>query len=199
MLVIGLAGGVCSGKSVAAEFFRQQGAIVIDGDRLGHDVLEDAEVIGAAVDRWGKEVVDAKGQLVRSEIARRVFDSSPEGAVDLAFWEDCTHPRIRSRLKSLITQHRDEGCPVLVLDAAVMFKAGWNEECDEIVFVDAVPDVRLGRAKLRGWTQKQFESRESSQMGLAEKRRESTIVIDNSGTLEETYVQLQEFWNNLSV
>ena len=85
-----------------------------------------------------------------------------------------------------------------MLDAAVMMKAGWEKECDFLVFVDAPASLRLSRALQRGWKAEQFAARESSQISLAEKRAVSDFVIDNSGDLEQTYDQVVKVWHNLS-
>jgi dephospho-CoA kinase len=197
--VVGLLGGVASGKSVVARRFGELGAEVIEGDELGHLVLGEPEVIDLLRNRWGDAVVDPLGQVIRREVAQRVFDDPAE----LAFLEAVTHPRIGRRIEERIEAIRAE-CQhsqtprIVVLDAAVMLKAGWDTYCDTIVFVDASLKTRKNRAIQRGWTRQHFEMREASQVSVQEKRRRSDIVIDNNGCLEQTYEQVQKAWKSLS-
>ena len=200
MKIIGIAGGIASGKSVVSARLESLGAFVLDADQIGHRVLARSEVIAAARQRWGNQVVDSQGQLVRSEIAARVFGGNAETQGELAFWESCTHPRITTELRATIERIRDSGeYKAVVLDAPVMFKAGWHAMCDVIVFVDTPRELRLARAVRRGWSTDQFEDREASQTSLEEKRNLSSFVIDNSGYLEQTYEQVLSFWNSLSL
>ena len=198
MPVIGLLGGVASGKSAVARCFQRLGCAVLDGDTLGHQVLGETTVIDAAVARWGPQVISA-GELDRRQIARRVFGTDPAAATELAYWESITHPRIGKLLATEITRlRRAEQCAGIVLDAAVMIKAGWQKECDFLVFVDAPREIRLSRALQRGWTEEQFAAREASQTPLEEKRALTDFVIDNSADLDQTYEQVVKVWHNLS-
>ncbi|MEM7311803.1 MAG: dephospho-CoA kinase [Planctomycetota bacterium] len=200
MKIIGIAGGVASGKSVVSAKLQELGAFVIDADRIGHDVLKQPEVIAAATSRWGDSVTDDSGQLNRSAIGARVFGDTERHTADLRYWESETHPKITHELQRTLTSLRNsKEYPAAVLDAPVMFKAGWHKECDVIVFVDATREVRLQRAQKRGWTEEQFEDREACQTPLDEKRQYCEFVIDNSGDLEQTYEQVLTFWNSLSL
>lgn len=197
--VVGLLGGVASGKSVVAERFDELGAEIVDGDALGHLVLAEPDVIDSLYRRWGDVVIGSDGQLVRREIAALVF-VNPE---ELAFLEGVTQARIGRRIEKRINDIRTE-CDrmgqnqIVILDAAIMLKAGWDSFCDRIVFVDAPLEVRKRRALKRGWTIDHFEMREASQESTEEKRRRSDIVIDNGGCLEQTYEQVLKAWKSLS-
>ncbi len=198
MMVIGVAGGVASGKSLVSENFRSLGACVLDADRLGHDVLRDQEVQEAIRDRWGAEVFHSDGNVDRKAVATIVFGKPPGGPQELAYLESLTHPRIEERLRVRIERLREmRRFAATVLDAAVMFKAGWDKLCDQIVFVDASRETRLRRAVLRGWTPEQFAARESAQESVEKKRQRADIVIDNSGTPKQTFQQVAEVWRSL--
>ncbi len=200
MLIIGIAGGVACGKSTVTNALADLGAAVIDADAVGHEVLQDPAVLAAAVDRWGEAVLAKDGTIAQQEVAQRVFGSDPRSRAELEFWENCTHPRIAGRLSERIEQfrHRTSPPPAVVLDAAVMFKAGWDRFCDRIVYVDAPRAIRRARALSRGWTAAQFAARERSQVSVQEKRRQSDFVVDNSGTLDQTYEQVLCLWHSLS-
>jgi dephospho-CoA kinase len=189
--IIGLLGGVASGKSRVAQMFAQLGAVVLEGDRIGHEVLRQPDVIASAVDRWGRGVLDASGQIDRSRLGQIVFNNAGE----LAYLEQLTHPRIGAVLRQRIAAV-PRGTPAVVLDAAVMLKAGWYRLCDNIVFVDAPREVRLARAALRGWPASEFKRREAAQESVDEKKRHADQIIDNSASLEHTAEQVRQFWRN---
>ena len=198
MLIIGLAGGIASGKSFVAACFQQLGAALIDADQVGHEVLEQADVQALIADRWGPDLVK-DGQVDRRRLAGIVFQ--PNGEADLAELEEMTHPRIRQRIESRIQTLEAEGrYPAVVFDAPVMFRVGWDELCDQIVFVDASLATRQQRGALRGWETGELERRESRQVSVEQKKKRSTCVVDNSGSEQDTRDQVKMFWQqwNLS-
>ncbi len=200
MTIVGLIGGVASGKSAVASQFVDLGATVIDADKLGHAVLTDTCVVQQLCQRWGDGIIDGAGRVRRSEVANRVFSDRDE----LLFLESVTHPRIGRLIEQQIEEIRqlcvrDQNRRVVMLDAPVLIKAGWADHCDVILFVEASLKTRKNRALQRGWTGEEFERRENSQISIEEKRRRSDIVIDNDGGLEQTCDQVLKVWNSLSV
>jgi dephospho-CoA kinase len=195
MLTIGVVGGVASGKSQVAKRFEELGCLRLDGDVIGHEVLRDNEVKAILRDRWGAKVITAEGEVDRRAVAGVVFSGdSQHSAAQLEFLESVTHPRIAERLSARLSDARQQGLSA-VLDAAVMMKAGWDKMCDHIVFVDVPRPIRLQRALQRGWTEEQFLAREHSQLTLTAKRERADTTIDNSGSLEETFQQVQILWD----
>ena len=185
MKVIGIVGGVASGKSLVTQCLAQLGAAVLNADLVGHEVLREPAILQALVARWGPEILDAEGQVNRSIVARLVF--APGGEAEKAFLESLSHPRIAERLQQQLGKWRREGQVTLVaLDAAIMLETGWAKLCDEIWFVDTPSAVREQRAAERGWSPQQWRSREEAQWPLERKRKAATRVIDNSGTPEAT-------------
>lgn len=199
MLVIGLAGGIASGKSLVASCFQQLGATVLDADRIGHEVLRDPEVVAAIVLHWGEQVVN-QGEIDRSALGRLVFGSSQGDTSQLRRLEQITHPRIGQRIQQKLAELKSESesqkseIPAVVLDAPVMFKAGWDNLCDKIVFVDSNESLRQLRAKQRGWPIDELARRESYQTPIDEKRRRSTDIIQNSQSKLETFEQVRRLW-----
>ncbi len=194
--VIGLVGGIASGKSLVAQQLVELGAGWLDADRAGHEVLELAEVKQAIRGRFGEEVVEANGQLSRAVIGRRVFGG--EGAAaDRQFLEQLTHPRIGELLGRQAAALEAVGKQVLVLDAPLLMEAGWNKFCDKTVFVEAPREVRLGRARKRGWSDAEFAAREAAQASLDVKRDRADVVLDNSGSPEATRAQVKRLWQLL--
>ena len=198
MKIIGLLGGIASGKSLVAEQLCQLGAGLLDGDRAGHEVLRLPEVVKSVRQRWGSEVIGPDGHVDRRALGRIVFAPSPEGRRELEYLEKLTHPRIGERLRQQAAELAAQGRAVTVLDAPVMLKSGWDRFCDHIVFVEAAQEIRQARALARGWRQEDFAARESVQEPLPVKRASADIVIDNSGSREQTRAQVEQLWRELT-
>ncbi len=193
MQLIGIVGGVASGKSAVAEQLKQLGATVLDADRIGHEVLRLPEVRHELEQRWGKQVFDSDNQIDRAAVARIVFSREPGAAGELAALERITHRRITKSIKDKVDTLAADGVRHVVLDAAVMMKAGWDKLCDRIVYVDVPRELRLERALKRGWSEEEFDRREDAQKSLNVKRDRADVVIDNSDSLESTRAQLERF------
>ena len=193
--VVGMAGGVASGKSAVASLFGELGAKIIDADMLGHEALKDPDVKQALRERWGPEILDPRGEVDRGSVARIVFDD--EAARE--FLTDLVHPRIRQRIRARMDGWRqDPDAPLVVLDAPLVFEGELEEWCDLVVFVDAGRHVREGRARRRlGWDAAEMTRRESAQMSPDEKKRRSDVVIDNGGSLEQTRRQVKALFDRL--
>lgn len=195
-LVIGLTGGIASGKSLVAHCLVHFGSKLLDADRIGHEVLKDPEVVALIEAEWGDSVIGGNREINRKALGRIVFDpvSGPDQLIKL---EQITHPRIGERirweLKCVATQGQYRA---IVLDAPVMFKAGWNQMCDKIIFVDSSLQLRRLRASQRGWENGELERRESRQTPLDVKRRSATDLINNNGTRESTYDQVRRLWES---
>ncbi len=199
MHVIGVVGGVASGKSLVAEQLRQLGAVVLSADSLGHEVLREPEVKRAIQGRWGSAVFDDQGEVDRAAVADIVFAPTPEASRERAFLEQLTHGRIGRRLQEAIDGHARAGdTNVVVVDAALLFESGWHRLCTKTLFVDAPRLVRLARAKQRGWKEAEFSEREGAQASLDSKRARADVVIDNSGAPEATREQVRQFWQMLA-
>lgn len=189
--VIGIVGGIGAGKSLTGEKFAELGCAVISGDEIGHELLRDADVAAEVVRQWGDGVLGADGQIDRSALGRIVFDAPREMAKLTAI----LRPRIRSRLTERIAAAQADAAAVaVVVDAAVLFEAGWDDLCDCVVFVDAPRAVRLARvAEVRGWDETALAKRERLQIELDKKRQMCDYVIDNHASdshLCETIRQL---------
>jgi len=197
MILIGILGGVASGKSEVSSRLRSLGAAVLDADRVGHAVLREAEVRQAVQRRWGEAVLDAAGEIDRRKVAEIVFAAAPESRAELTFLEQLTHPLIGQRLQEQLAELHREGVRAAVLDAPVMLKAGWDRLCQRIVFVDAPRDVRLARARQRGWTEADFAAREAAQEPLETKRSRADVTLDNSLTRQHLFAQVDRFWRSL--
>jgi dephospho-CoA kinase len=196
MEVIGLLGGVASGKSLVARHFAQLGAGLLDADRAAHEVLRLPQVVAAADARWGLRVFAADGHVDRQRLAEVVFAEPPEGPRERKYLEQLTHPEVGRLLAGQAAAMAAAGIKAVVLDAPLLLEAGWKTLCDRLVFIDAPLPTRLARALARGWSEEQFSARQGAQESLQIKRRLSDVVIDNSGSEEQTRAQLQRLWQS---
>ncbi len=197
MKLIGILGGIASGKSLVSEQLRQLGAAVLDADQAGHQVLRLPEVKQAARARWGASIVAADGEIDRKALAAIVFGPTEQAQAELEFLERLTHPLIRQRLIEQLNLFEAQGVKVAVLDAPVMLKAGWHELCDKLLFVDVPREIRVERAKTRGWSEAEFTARELRQEPVERKRAMADFTVDNSRTLEYTRRQIEQFWTTM--
>lgn len=202
MLIIGLLGGIGSGKSTVADMFRELGAVNIDADRIGHQILLQADVKASARQRWGEDVFDARGELDRRKLAGRVFadpdDRTAGGARELQFLKSLTHPLIGKEIERQVREFQELDKPLVVFDAPLLLEANWDPIVDQTVFVDAPRPIRLARVLHRGWTESEFDAREAAQLGVEEKRLRADWIVDNAGSLDATLDQVREIWQNFS-
>ena len=196
-MVIGIVGGIASGKSAVADLCKRLGAAVIHADQIGHEVLAEPETIRQLRRRWGERVFGLDGRVNRAAVASIVFEPT-HGGSELRFLESVTHPRIEQRIREKIQELSQLGNSVIVLDAPILLEAGWERHCDRIIFVDVNREERLRRAMQRGWTEAQFEAREARQLSVEEKRKVADVVMDNSASFDHTFAQLQQFWRSLN-
>lgn len=182
--VIGIIGGVGSGKSsIAREASLRRPWFVLDADQLGHQILQFPEVITELTTQFGKEILTSSGVIDRSVLARRVF--GPENINARQQLEAIVHPSLRRLAEDGLERAAESGnYQLLILDAAILLEAGWNELCDAVVFVETPFEMRLKRvAQTRGWNEDEFRQREASQLPLERKRDLSDEIIPNESEL----------------
>ena len=194
-IVVGLSGGIGSGKSFVAGLLQDLGAQVFDADRAGHDVLCEGEVKELLRQRWGNQIFDTNGEVDRQAVAGIVFGGDDNAATELRFLQSISHPRIQHTLEKFIETFRVAGNSAsIVVDAALLFEAEWDQCCDKVIFVDCLESVRWQRCRDRGWSDEEIVQRQAAQLEIQAKRRRSDLILDNSGTRENTTKQLQSMW-----
>ena len=183
--VVGLTGGIAAGKSTVSERLGALGAHVIDADRVGHLVLgRGGEAYDAVVASFGRGILDEAGEIVRPRLGRTVF-ADPARLAEL---NRLTHPPMADRMRREIERVRSRAAPppFIVLDAAVLFEAGWDELCDEVWTVSASSERALERLVARNrLTPETARARIEAQLDNAEREARSDLVIYNDGTLHE--------------
>jgi dephospho-CoA kinase len=186
--VVGLIGGIGSGKSRVAYDLAQRGAAVIKADELGHQALRQSVVTGALRQRWGPDIFDNHGDIDRGKVAALVFADPAERQA----LERIVFPYIEQGIDARIAQAKlDPSVRFVVLDAAIMLETGWSQRCDWIVYVHAPRAQRLERlSRQRGWNEKEVRCRSRAQLPLTEKASHAHFVLDNSGSAEELTQQI---------
>jgi len=176
--LIGLAGGIGSGKSTVAKLLGEFGAAVIESDALNSEQLRHPEVIATLRSWWGEEILAADGGLDKRKIAQKIF-SDPKERARL---EGYLHPRIAAVRDRLIAAYRaDSTYWGIVLDTPLLVEAGMADACDAVVFVDTSDEIRRQRVVSgRGWSDEEWRKREKSQNALDKKREKADHVLSNN-------------------
>lgn len=178
--VIGILGGIGAGKTAVATELGRLGCRVIDADAIGHQVLDEADVRAQVVELWGEAMLNDQGRLDRPRLAGVVF-SDPR---HLAALNGIMHGRIRHRMERLIDQaFADDTVSAVVLDAAVLLEAGWDDLCTDLLFVDAPAEAREERvAQERRWSASAWAQREKLQISLDKKAARCQYRLHNSSS-----------------
>jgi dephospho-CoA kinase len=186
--VLGLIGGIGSGKSRVAAEFARHGAAIVSGDQLGHEGLLQPDIRDRVVQRWGQAMLDAQGEIDRRALGRLVFAQPQE----LRTLEQLLFPWIERRIQEHIAlAQQNLAVRLIVLDAAVLLEAGWNRFCDRIVYIHAPSPLRLERlSRQRGWTEKEVRARSEAQLPLTDKVSRADAAIDNSASPEDLAAQV---------
>ena len=193
MKIIGLTGGIACGKSTVSKALRALGACIIDADALAHELSQPNQALfNAYVQRFGMAIVTAGGTLDRAAIARLIF-TDPAMRAEV---EQISHPLIRRAVEERLRMAEKEQKRAAVLDVPLLFEAGWDALADEVWVVALPPEEQLTRLLARDKTMSEGEARAriAAQMPLAEKCARADVVIDNSGTKEETRDYVGKLW-----
>lgn len=194
MLIVGLTGGIATGKSTVSRRFAELGAEVIDADLIAREIVEPGEPALMEIHRlFGPSVIDEEGRLDRAALAEIVFrDAHARKKL-----EAIIHPRVRGRMRSRVERVKEEGrAPVVICDIPLLFETQVNLDwIDRTLVVYAPPDVQRERLMARnGLSEDEAERRIQAQIPVAEKVRRADYVIDNSGDLVETLKQVDRLW-----
>ncbi len=192
MLVIGLTGGIGTGKSEAARYLAQLGASVINADQLGHEAYTpQLEAWHKVVGAFGEEILDSNGEIDRRKLGAIVF-SNPD---QLARLNQIMHPLIARMVEEKIEDLRGKRVEVVVVEAALLFEAGWDSLVEEVWVTDSPEDVVIQRLSERNdLTQEEARKRISSQMDRSERLSRADSVIDNSSDIPAMESAIDEMW-----
>lgn len=188
MLRLAITGGLCSGKSTVAGMLRAHGIPVSDADALGHALLPGARA--ELVAQLGPEILDAAGQIDRRRLAERVF-AAPDADAARAHLNAVMHPRIMAASEAELRAWEAQGHALAGVEAALLIEAGLLNGFDQVWLVTAPEAARTERFLSRGGTRADAETRMAAQWPDETKRPFAQVVIDNSGTLAATRVQVE--------
>jgi dephospho-CoA kinase len=193
--VIGLSGGIGSGKTTVASMLAELGAHVIDADRIGHEIYRPGtEGFRCVVDAFGPGIVAADGSIDRPALGQIVF-ADPAA---LARLNAIVHPLIVAELGRRVAAAREGDRPVVV-EAAILAEAGWRSLFDRLWVVSVRPETAIARVTAsRALTRADVERRLAAQMPDAERRRLADLVIENEGGLAELRARVEEAWKQLA-
>ena len=195
MIVVGLTGGIGSGKSVVAEVLRSMGVAVMDADRLSRIVMAPSgSAYQGIVDVFGHGILSADGRIDRKLLGSVVFADSDKRRT----LEGITHPAIAAESVAAIARFAASGHRIVVYEAALLVETGRHRQMQALVVVVADDEVRLERICRRdGISHEEAVARLASQMDQKSKADHADYLIDNTGTLEQTRQQVTELWPRL--
>ncbi|MBF6599171.1 MAG: dephospho-CoA kinase [Dehalococcoidia bacterium] len=194
--VIGLTGGIASGKSVVRERLEARGAFVMDADKLGHEAYTPGtDCFREVVAAFGEDTVSAEGEIDRKALGAKVFDDP----VQRRRLEGIVWPWMRRTMEQRLAGLRADGVPVVVLEAAVLVEADWVPLVDEVWVVTAPPALARERLIARnGLTPEQAEARIAAQLTNEQRAARAEVIIENSGTLAELERRVDEEWRRIA-
>lgn len=195
MQVIGLTGGIASGKSLVSEVLRDEyEATVISGDELGHQAyLPDTDAWKDILARWGDDLMNPDTREIdRRKLGAIVFADPAE----LTALNEITWPRIRALAEKTISDLRESGVKIAVLEAAIMIEARWTDLCDELWVAQSSEEDAIARLQSRnGLTEEQARQRINAQLSNKEREDYADVLLQNTGTIEELRIRVGELWH----
>ena len=191
MIVIGLTGGIGTGKSEVARILEEIGAYIIDADRLGHSAyLPHSEIWEEVVKEFGNGVLLPDEEIDRRKLGSIVFNDP----VQLAKLNEIMHPRMGQMVANIIEGLDAE---VVVVEAALLLEAGWDALVDEVWCTGASEDVVIDRLKARnGLNKEEAQKRINAQMSVDERKSRSQVMIENNGDLAQLTTVIEQIWEN---
>jgi len=192
MRVIGLTGGIGSGKSTVSQFLRELGAVIIDADEVGHQVLEsNTEIRQRVIDAFGRQIVKPNGQIDRKTLGRIVFGNPHL----LARLNQIMHPPIYDMVKAQLEEYRRQGVAVVVVEAPLLIEAGWSHLVDEVWVTTASEDTVLRRLEQRmKLSQAEALVRIHCQLPSQERAKHAHVLINTDLSLSELKARVKELW-----
>ena len=196
MKILGLTGGIASGKSTVSRHLLGLGAAIIDTDRIAYELaMPHRPLWEAYLEHFGTGVLLPDNTLDRKAIGQRVF----RDAMERRWVDDTAHPMIRKTVENQLETCKESGTSVAVLDVPLLFEVGWDSLAESVWVVYVPPAIQLSRLMLRDECDEiSARHRIHSQLDMEEKRRRADVVIDNSGTWKETEKQVNDAWRSLN-
>lgn len=187
-MILGLTGGIATGKSLVSDYFKSKGYPVIDADQVSRQVVEAGSLgLSQVADHFGSHILFENGELDRKKLGQLIFSDSEKRKELNAIM----HPLIRSEVLKQLNQLKKEGYDLIVLDLPLLFESSYEDQVDQVMVIHINKDLQLKRLMKRNdLSQREALQRIHSQMPLEEKMKKSQVLIDNSGTKKETFQQI---------
>jgi len=198
MFIVGLTGGIASGKSLAARVFKDLGAHIIDADQIVHELLQPGQVVWQeVVEHFGSDILLSDKCINRRNLAEIVFSDAEKRA----WLNSCIHPKVFAAFAAQVKFLCDrQPAAIIVFDAALLIETGYCQNMDKTVVVYAEQEQQIRRLVSRnGFTREHALARIRSQMPLAQKREYADYVLDNTGTQEYAEYQAAEIFQKLKI
>lgn len=194
-MVVGVTGGIATGKSAVVEQFRQLGAAVISADELAREIVRPGEeALAQLVARFGQDILQADGTLDRKALAEIIF-ADPAARQDL---NQITHPAIARLAAARFASLQRQGEALVIYEAPLLFEAGAESRVDRVLVVTAPAEVQRRRLMARdGLDDQAAQARITAQMPLADKVRRADFVVENAGSIDELATQVRELYGRL--
>lgn len=195
-LVLGLTGGIATGKSTADEFFKKKNIPIIDSDKIAHNIMNVGKPAWKQVKIiFGQNYLNQDQTVNRKKLGELVFNNSAE----LKKLNDITHPLIYQEIQEKIKVEKDKGTPLVIVDAPILFETGGQSYCDKTLVISLPKDLQIKRLMERNnLTRDEALSRIKSQMPLDQKEKLATYVVDNAGTIEELESKLEQLLKEIN-
>jgi dephospho-CoA kinase len=192
--VIGILGGIGSGKSTVAAEFAKLGCKVIDADKIAHELLDSKSVKEIIVGLFGKAVLDSSGRIEHKKLAGVVFASGDK----LASLNRVIHPLVLARAEELIEQYnRQNQVKAIVLDMPLLVEVGWVKRCDRLIFIDCKQKIRAERAKKKDFDKNQIKIRENFQISLDNKTTLADNTVENNSDFSVLVRQIADIFSDI--
>ncbi len=195
MIVIGLTGGIASGKSTVASMLAELGAVVIDADKVGHEAFRPrTEAWNRVVGAFGKGILGQNDEIDRSKLAQKVFND-PKALKKL---NRIMHPLMHRIVEQRIEALRCQGTEVVVLEATLLIEAKWTDLVDQ-VWVTIAPEARVIErlCTQKGFAEEQARARIKSQTPIAQRAKKADVVIGNDSDINALRKKVKELWKKL--
>jgi dephospho-CoA kinase len=179
--VIGIVGGVCSGKSTATRMLARRGCAVIDADEIAHELLNKKDIRSKVAGIFGGDILDESGKISRRKLAEAVFADRRK----LKALTNILHPPVLRRVEQLMVRYsKDKKHKAVVLDVPLLLETGLKKRCDRIIFIDSKPSIRLKRGRKTGFFDaRALKIRENLQISLDKKKLIADNIVDNNSDL----------------